>query len=118
MSNPTSAELAAERVALRAQLATNKKLSVEERRAERAESQRIENERTLSELDEKGYDWNSSFPKSAFVLGAHKLSSAADGVGVLFTVSEWASDREEVAVSGDDLIALRDYLNHITNYTK
>jgi len=117
MSNPTSTELAAERVALRAQLAKNKQLTAEQRRVERAESQRIENERALATLNEKDYEWNSSFPKSHYVLGAQQIDSA-EGVGVLFTVSEWASDREEVAVSGDDLIALRDYLNRITNYTK
>jgi hypothetical protein len=106
-------DLKTQRKAIDAEIAAERKKNAEQKRAERAERDRLESIRITELLDEE-HAWHSDFAKGKYVLGADVSTSyLSNEPGAIFTVTEWGEHREEVVVSGADLIALRDYLNTI-----
>jgi hypothetical protein len=74
---------------------------------------RLAEEKAQKELFEKriqalDFEWNSDFTKSRKVLGAEESSGS-----VSFYFTEWADTREDITLTREDGIALRDWLNKV-----
>jgi len=68
-------------------------------------------EEFVSDVEALEYDWHSSTTNSKFVLGANNDATTGS---VLFEVTEWAEQREEVFITAEEAIALRDWLISVT----
>jgi hypothetical protein len=109
MASTRLEELSAQRAELNASLARNTENAKAVRRAEHLARRALEIKEVNAKLDDEGYGWRTEYASSSYVLGVQNLHN-----GAIFTVTEHGDFREEVAVDGASLIALRDYLIKIT----